>query len=54
MSMMYVVTAINIYNSEEITWEFNQLSHAMAKVRELKDTPNRYIVTYSPTQTIEV
>ncbi len=54
MSMMYVVTAIDIYNSEERKWEFDNLVDANRKVRELKDQPSRYVVKFTTSSTVVV
>ncbi len=54
MSMMYIVTAINIYNSEERRWEFDNLVEANKKVRELKDQPSRYVIKFTTTSTVVV
>lgn len=54
MSMMYVVTAIDIYNSEERKWEFDNLVNANRKVRELKDQPSRYVVKFTTSSTVVV
>jgi hypothetical protein len=52
--MMYVVTAIDIYNSEERKWEFDNLVDANRKVRELKDQPSRYVVKFTTSSTVVV
>ena len=54
MSMMYIVTAIDIYNSEERRWEFDNLVEANKKVRELKDQPSRYVIKFTTTSTVVV
>jgi len=54
MSMMYIVTAINIYNSEERRWEYDNLVEANKKVRELKDQPSRYVIKFTTTSTVVV
>ena len=54
MSLMYVVTAIDIYNSEERKWEFDNLVDANRKVRELKDQPSRYVVKFTTSSTVVV
>ena len=54
MSLMYVVTAIDIYNSEERKWEFDNLVDANRKVRELKDPPSRYVVKFTTSSTVVV
>ena len=54
MSMMYIVTAINIYNSEERRWEFDNLVEANKKVRELKDQPSTYVIKFTTTSTVVV
>ena len=54
MSMMYVVTAIDIYNSEERKWEFDNLVDANRKVIELKDQPSRYVVKFTTSSTVVV
>ena len=53
-SMMYIVTAIDIYSNEEMQWEFDNLVDANKRVRQLKDVAGRYVVKFTTSSTVVV
>ena len=53
-SMMYIVTAIDIYSNEEMMWEFDSLVEANKRIRQLKDVAGRYVVKFTQSSTVVV